>query len=471
MPIEEGSRRSSLSESLLQTPRHGAHITVQPSGELTINPEPHGASILSATFNMVNIYVGVGLLSMPYAMRLAGWAGLAGLVAAVCLFGTSALLFVQAFDKLGPDAPHTFPALGQKVLGKPGRYIVAFFALCEFFGGSVVMMMLMWREMEAVLPATGVFGYSATQAAITISLVAMAPQLIAPSLRSLAWLSALGCLTTVLVALTLLVTVGLDPLRSKMPIQPPAGHDLWALGALPAFGIFAAAVSGHSSLPALRSSMHSQQDFPKVVASSFSLMALFYGMICALGYYYFGRAAADLVTVDLANNSIFTGHWVLLPAFTADKLVEACILVNAFTTYPLILLVIQDLAVSTFPHSREVAGARSAHSVARPALLQLLRIIVFLLDAAVGILAYRQFGNILSLVGGLCSITCSLLLPSLCFLLLYWVEIGWAKRCGIMLIMIVGGALLVLITSDNLKAILAPPQHHVSHFELLPGLL
>ena len=67
------------------------------------------------------------------------------------------------------------------------------------------------------------------------------------------------------------------------------------------------------------------QDFPKVVASSFGLMALFYGMICALGYYYFGRVAADLVTVDLANNSIFTGHWVLLPAFTADKLVEACI--------------------------------------------------------------------------------------------------------------------------------------------------
>ena len=42
--------------------------------------------------------------------------------------------------------------------------------------------------------------------------------------------------------------------------------------------------------------------------------------------------------------------------------------------------------MSTFPHSREVAGARSAHSVARPALLQLLRIIVFLLDAAVGLM-------------------------------------------------------------------------------------
>ena len=46
---------------------------------------------------------------------------------------------------------------------------------------------------------------------------------------------------------------------------------------------------------------------------------------------------------------------------------------------------LQDLAVSTFPHGREVAGPHSVHSIARPALLQLLRIAVFLLDAAVGI--------------------------------------------------------------------------------------
>lgn len=85
--------------------------------------------------------------------------------------------------------------------------------------------------------------------------------------------------------------------------------------------------------------------------------------------------------------------------------------------------------------------------------------------------AYRQFGNILSLVGGLCSITCSLLLPSLCFLLLYWVEIGWGKRCGVMLIMGVGALLLVLITSENLRAILTPAQHHVSHLLMLPEVM
>ena len=48
--------------------------------------------------------------------------------------------------------------------------------------------------------------------------------------------------------------------------------------------------------------------------------------------------------------------------------------------------VVQDLAVSTFPHSRELGGAHEAHTIARPAVLLFLRIMVFLLDAAIGLL-------------------------------------------------------------------------------------
>ena len=66
------------------------------------------------------------------------------------------------------------------------------------------------KESILILLRAGLFGYSASQAAITISLLAVAPQLVAPSLRSVAWLSVLGCLSTVLVALTLLAAVALE---------------------------------------------------------------------------------------------------------------------------------------------------------------------------------------------------------------------------------------------------------------------
>ena len=57
--------------------------------------------------------MGLGLLSMPYAMRLSGWLGLAAMAALTCLFCMSGKLIVQAFDKMPLHCAQTYPALGQ----------------------------------------------------------------------------------------------------------------------------------------------------------------------------------------------------------------------------------------------------------------------------------------------------------------------------------------------------------------------
>lgn len=55
-------------------------------------------------------------------------------------------------------------------------------------------------------------------AAVATSL-ALVPLLFIPSFTRLSWLSLLGCISTVLVTLTVLAAVGLDPTRERMPIQ------------------------------------------------------------------------------------------------------------------------------------------------------------------------------------------------------------------------------------------------------------
>lgn len=60
----------------------------------------------------INIFMGLGLLSMPYAMRLSGWFGLAALAALTCTFCLSGKLIVHAFEKMPLHRPHTYPALG-----------------------------------------------------------------------------------------------------------------------------------------------------------------------------------------------------------------------------------------------------------------------------------------------------------------------------------------------------------------------
>jgi hypothetical protein len=60
----------------------------------------------------VNIFMGIGLLSMPFAMKQGGWIGMAALAGATAVFCLSGKLIVRNFDKMPPNTSHTYPALG-----------------------------------------------------------------------------------------------------------------------------------------------------------------------------------------------------------------------------------------------------------------------------------------------------------------------------------------------------------------------
>ena len=60
----------------------------------------------------VNIFMGIGLLSMPYAMSQSGWLGMVALGIATAVFCISGKLIVRNFEKMPADVAHTYPALG-----------------------------------------------------------------------------------------------------------------------------------------------------------------------------------------------------------------------------------------------------------------------------------------------------------------------------------------------------------------------
>lgn len=78
-----------------------------------------------------------------------------------------------------------------------------------------------------------------------------------------------------------------------------------------------------------------------MLAIAFGTMLVVYSLVAGLGYYYFGRDAATLVTSDLATDTPFAGKSILIPGFTVANFMAGCVLLNAYTTYPSLLLVIQ----------------------------------------------------------------------------------------------------------------------------------
>ncbi|CAK0784981.1 hypothetical protein CVIRNUC_008186 [Coccomyxa viridis] len=410
-------------------------------------PPQEGATLFQATFNMVNIFMGIGLLSMPFAMRQGGWVGMLALAIATAVFCISGKLIVRNFEKMPPDVAHTYPALGVQAIGPVGRYLVGFFALSEFYGGSCIVLVVIWRELQGILPRDmKVAGLSPFVFSVVVGTVATLPLMFIPSFKRLSWLSLLGCISTVVVTVTVIAAVAMDPLREKMPQQPPPEHGVVRWGIFESIGIFAVSVSGHSSLPVLRNSMKQPQAFDSVINWAFTAMLIIYGAVAGLGYYYFGDAASTLITEDLATNSPFVGRSIIIPGLTVDKLVAACILVNAYTTYPCLILVIQDMLWSVLPW----LNRDGLHRQPRKAVATAVRLLLFGVGCCIAFAAYNVLGNVMSLVGGFASMSCSLLMPSLFYLILFWKELARGSRAGVILLLAVGVALLILTVGQNL---------------------
>jgi solute carrier family 32 (vesicular inhibitory amino acid transporter) len=67
--------------------------------------------------------------------------------------------------------------------------------------------------------------------------------------------------------------------------------------------------------------------------------------------------------------------------------------------------------------------------------------------------AFDVLGIFMSLIGGFCSLSCSLLLPSLFFMCLYWQDLSVARRTSILAVLVFGVCTLVLVVSSDIRTL------------------
>ncbi|KAG9152378.1 hypothetical protein Leryth_016749 [Lithospermum erythrorhizon] len=150
-------------------------------GELPIG---HGCTLLQTVFNGVNVMAGVGLLSTPYTIREAGWAGLGVLVLFACVCYYTAILMKHCFESRKEIL--TFPDLGEAAFGKYGRILI-----------SISWVLLQSIDFSGFqLDPKHLFGI--------LAVLIILPTVWLRDLRLISYLSAGGVFTTTLVVLCLL---------------------------------------------------------------------------------------------------------------------------------------------------------------------------------------------------------------------------------------------------------------------------
>lgn len=411
-----------------------------------------GSSVMGATFNVVNLFMGVALLSIVYAVAQGGWMSFLPLIFSGVVMCLSALLLGACLEEVGgADGSPSYPELAAFAWGSPGRAVAVVFCFLELFGNACMNLIVMWHEVESLITHVGGLpGLSVHDTAVVVGILAILPLLLTGNLKTLSYLSLVGIVCTMVVTGVVSSLVVVDPARSVFPPGEAPGHEVANPEVLLSVGIFAIALSQHSALPTLRNSLADPSQFRLVMMISMGVLVALFGVMGASGYYYFGTGAHEIITVDLRITWI--GRVELLPGFSLNNGLIFMVALQGLCAIPPGIAVLQDMLLDiVFNTEHNRVGYLWATATR------------FALFAALVTLSYTAFyvlGAVEGLIGGLCSMTCSLLLPVLLYATLKWNRMSPSKRVALGALIALSTAVLLLVVGASVLAMLAPKPEH-----------
>mmetsp|Transcript_30971 Transcript_30971/g.54317 ORF Transcript_30971/g.54317 Transcript_30971/m.54317 type:complete len:533 (-) Transcript_30971:3-1601(-) len=242
-----------------------------------------------AVYTIVNIFVGLGMLSKPYSVAQGGWISLFGL-SFLCFWGAiSGLIMIRCFQLI-PGSRVTYPQLGQAAMGIVGKRIVQGIIMLEFVGATLIVMIFMWKNFSFLFPQIDSLTTATTLTIATI------PSVWLLNFGELSCISFIGVLANAAITIALIGFIVNDPGQIKAEKYDNV-TDMEGLSV--AMGIYTVALAGHAALPSIYADIKDKSSINKVVGLSFFFMWIIYCVTAAAGYLFHGRDAHVLVTEDI----------------------------------------------------------------------------------------------------------------------------------------------------------------------------
>ena len=382
-----------------------------------------GPSWQQVAMIIASVLVGAGVLGLPYAFRMVGWAALPMIVGSTAVAAYTCKMLVWSFNTLnerkrrssgggggaGAAAKKGFVAtydqLSEEIGGSLAGSAMRALTIVECYGCAVCYVVLHATSWPHVLelPPTLFGGVPAPVVSVGAWALMMAP-LMMVKVRHLA---IFGPLAIVAIA-TLVVVAVVAPLLADDPSPDSAQcapldssvSEADAVGARAlvrsegvgvALGLILFCFGGHATLPDIYARMPANQreHFGKAVDVGCATAGALYSLLGAVGYFFYGGCAADALTLNLMHS-----------APTLGKLATVCVLANTFLTFPnfcapvvrILSEGLQQLPPPPATASSQVAASRSeAHERTRLATqLQAIAIKVDAIGEALGALVSRS---------------------------------------------------------------------------------
>jgi len=354
-------------------------------------PLSRQSSFGQSVLNGINVLCGVGLLSIPYAVKEGGWVGLSLLLLfGVLSFYTGILLRYCLDSQPGLE---TYPDIGQAAFGTTGRLIISIVLYVELYGCCVEYVILESDNLSSLFPNAhinlGGYILNAHYLFAIALTIAVLPTVWLRNMSVLSYISAGGVVASVLVTVCLF-WIGLV---DNVGFQIESTRTL-NLSSFPvAIGLYGYCYSGHAVFPNIYTSMAKRSQFPMVLLTSFGICGVLYAVVAIMGYMMFGESTESQFTLNLPTNLV------------ASNIAVWTTVVNPFTKYALTM---HPVALSL----EELLPSDRMKSYIYPILIR-----TCLVFTTLGVaLSIPFFGLVMSLIGSLLTMLVTLILPCVCFL-------------------------------------------------------
>lgn len=210
--------------------------------------------------------IGVGLLSVPYALAQGGWLSLAlfAVVGAVCYY-TGELIARCMRTGGGGDAVRSYPDIGQLAFGRPGRKAIGAVMYAELYLVAISFLILEGDNLDKLLPGTAVglpgdYVLRGKQLFTLVAAVVILPTTWLRDLSVLAYVSAAGFVASVALTASL-VWAGV----AEHGFHAAKDANVFSLAGLPtSLSLYFVCFAGHGVFPTVYTSMRNNNDFTKV---------------------------------------------------------------------------------------------------------------------------------------------------------------------------------------------------------------
>ena len=249
-----------------------------------------------ASFNIVNMYVGVGLWSLPYSLVVGGWQAMLVLLVLLVLCFMSAEVLVRLYDRSPRKSAGevgSYLQIADDAFGAAGKYSAGFFLVGEFFGTAMVLLLTIWDVLSKM-------GVEYTAGAV-ISTLLLAPFIWFDEWSNLAYINAFALLATLIVVLCthfiLVDTAGVANTSGDGPVTTAGfvhavGLQMVALG------------SGTPAVPSIYQQVASRRTFADVLFKSFGVIAVLCAAMAVGGFLAYGEGTEMLVIDNLMVHPI-----------------------------------------------------------------------------------------------------------------------------------------------------------------------